>query len=124
MPSPDEIRAVVRRYAKLMCDSNADGIAALYAEECSVEDPVGGNPIRGREAVRGFYAFTTPSLQVEITGPICVAGKHCAMPMLAELNMNDKKSYVDVIDEFTFDDSGKISSMRAFWNPAELRPTR
>ena len=33
MPSPDEIRAVVRRYAKMMCDSNADGIAALYAEQ-------------------------------------------------------------------------------------------
>ena len=38
--------------------------------------------------------------------------------------MNDQKSYIDVIDEFSFDDAGKITSMRAFWSPAELRPTR
>ncbi len=85
-------------------------------------------PVRSSERDRGHrlfrYAATTPSLQVEITGPICVAGKQCAMPMLAELTMNDQKSYIDVIDEFSFDAAGKITSMRAFWNPAELRPTR
>lgn len=124
MPSPEEIRNVMQRYGKLMCDSDADGIAELYAENCAVEDPVGGKPIEGREAVRAFYAATSPSLQVEITGPICVAGNQCAMPMTAELTMNDAKSYIDVIDEFIFDDAGKITSMRAFWNPAELRPTR
>jgi len=124
MPSAEEIRDVIRSYEKMMCDSDGDGIAELYAEKCSVEDPVGGQPIEGREAVRAFYTATTPSLQVEISGPICVAGNHCAMPMVAELTMNDAKSYIDVIDEFIFDDSCKITSMRAFWNPAELRPTR
>ena len=124
MPSPEEIRSVMERYAKLMCESDADGIAALYSDDCFVEDPVGGNPIQGIEAVRGFYAATSPNLQVEVSGPICVAGNHCAMPMLAELTMNDQKSYIDVIDEFVFDDAGKITSMRAFWSPAELRPTR
>jgi len=124
MPSPDEMRDVMRRYAKLMCDSDAEGIADLYAEECEVEDPVGGNPIVGKEAVRGLYAATSPNIQVEITGPICVAGNHCAMPMLAELTLNDQKSYIDVIDEFVFDDAGRITKMRAFWNPAEMRPTR
>ena len=124
MPSPEEIRDVMQRYAKLMCDSDVDGIIDLYADGCNVEDPVGGAPIAGKEAIRGFYAATSPNLQVEITGPICVAGNHCAMPMVAELTMNDQNSYIDVIDEFSFDEAGKITSMRAFWNPAELRPTR
>jgi hypothetical protein len=44
--------------------------------------------------------------------------------MLAELTMNDQKSYIDVIDVMGFDEAGKITSMRAYWNPAELRPTR
>jgi steroid delta-isomerase len=124
MPSPEEIRDVMQRYAKLMCDSDADGIIDLYADGCSVEDPVGGQPLSGKETIRGFYAATSPNLQVEITGPICVAGNHCAVPMVAELTMNDQKSYIDVIDEFRFDEAGKITHMRAFWNPAELRPTR
>jgi steroid delta-isomerase len=61
---------------------------------------------------------------VEITGPIRVSGLECAVPMLAELTMNDSKSYIDVIDVMTFDEGGKITSMRAFWSPAEMRKTR
>ena len=124
MPTPDEIRAAMQRYAKLMCDSDADGIIDLYADGCSVEDPVGGQPLSGKETIRGFYAATSPNLQVEITGPICVAGNHCAVPMVAELTMNDQKSYIDVIDVMTFDDGGKITSMKAYWSPMEMRPTR
>ena len=124
MPSPEEIRSVMERYAKLMCDGDADGIAALYSDDCFVEDPVGGDPIQGIEAVRGFYAATSPNLLVEVSGPICVAGNHCAMPMLAELTMNDQKSYIDVIDVMTFDDDGKITSMKAYWSPMDMRSTR
>lgn len=124
MPSPEEIRGVVQRYAKLMCDSDVDAITDLYAEESRVEDPVGGALIQGKAAIRGFYAATSPHLKVEISGPICVAGNQCAVPLLAELEMNDQKRYVDVIDEFAFDDAGRITSMRAFWNPAELRSKR
>jgi steroid delta-isomerase len=124
MPSPEEIRAAMERYAELMCDSDADGIIELYAADATVEDPVGGQVIQGLEVIRGFYAATSPNLKVEITGPICVAGKECAMPMLAELTINDQKSYIDVIDVMTFDDDGKITSMRAFWNPADMRATR
>jgi steroid delta-isomerase len=124
MPSPEQIREVIRRYAKLMCDSDADAIAALYADACRVEDPVGGRAIQGRDAVRSFYAAAAPSLRVEIVGPICVAGSQCAVPLLAELTLNGQTSFIDVIDEFVFDDAGRIISMRAFWNPAELRPTR
>jgi len=44
--------------------------------------------------------------------------------MLAELTMNEQKLYIDVIDVMTFNEAGKITSMRAFWNPQEMRPTR
>ena len=124
MPSPEEIREVTKRYVQLMCESNADAILELYAEDATAEDPVGGSVIQGREALHGFYAATSPNLQVELTGPVCVAGKECAFPMLAELTMNDQKLYIDVIDVMTFNDDGKITSMRAFWSPQEMRPTR
>ncbi len=29
-----------------------------------------------------------------------------------------------MIDVMSFDDAGKITGMRAFWNPAKMRPTR
>ena len=124
MPTPDEIRSAMESYIKFMCESDIDGIMDLYADDAVVEDPVGGAVVEGRENLRNFYAGSAPKLQVELTGPIRVSGVECAMPMLAELTMNDTKLYIDVIDVMKFNDAGKLVSMRAFWNPAEMRPTR
>jgi steroid delta-isomerase len=124
MPTPDELRRILERYIRHMCESDADGIMQLYADDATVEDPVGANPIRGREALHAFYTAAVPQLMVEITGPIRVAGLECAMPLVAEVTMESGKSYIDVIDIMRFNEQGKIVSMRAYWNPAEMRPQR
>jgi steroid delta-isomerase len=124
MPTPDEIRSAMESYIKFMCERDIDGIMDLYADDAVVEDPVGGAVVEGRENLRSFYAGSAPKLQVELTGPIRVSGVECAMPMLAELTMNDTKLYIDVIDVMKFNDAGKLVSMRAFWNPADMRTTR
>jgi steroid delta-isomerase len=124
MPTPEEIRATVHSYVDMMCKSDIDGILALYADDATAEDPVGGEIQQGKEALRNFYALTAPALHVELNGPVCVAGNQCAFLLLAELTMGDAKHYLDATDAFVFGDDGKITSMRAYWNPAELRPTR
>ncbi len=124
MPTPEEIRSVVDTYVTMMCSSDIDGILSLYADDATAEDPVGGEVQKGAEALRNFYTLTAPALQVELNGPVCVAGRECAFLLLAELTMGDTKQYLDATDVLTFDDEGKITSMRAYWNPAELRPTR
>ncbi|MEZ5502419.1 MAG: nuclear transport factor 2 family protein [Halioglobus sp.] len=124
MPTPAQIRSTVLTYIDLMCRSDIDGLIALYAEDATAEDPVGGNVVRGVEALRGFYAMTAPLLQVELRGPVCVAGNQCAFPLLAQLTLEDTAQYLDAVDVFCFNDRGKITSMRAYWNPAELRAGR
>jgi steroid delta-isomerase len=123
-PSADQIREVMRAYVKAMCDDDVDTIMSLYAEDASVEDPVGTPPRVGRAVLRDFYAMAVPSLQVEITGPIRVAGHECAVPIVAAITTADSTRYIDVVDVMKFDDDGRIVSMRAFWNPAEMRDTR
>lgn len=124
MPTPEQIRATVTHYIELMCQSDIDGIMALYADDATAEDPVGGTRVEGIEALREFYAFAAPSLQIELQGPICVAGNECAFPLLAQLTLGESVQYLDATDVFCFNDDGKIASMRAFWNPAELRAAR
>lgn len=121
MPDADQIREAMTGYVKLLCDGDVAGIMDLYGAEPRVEDPVGGPQLIGRDAVREFYTKATPALRAEITGPIRVAGHECAIPMRAEIDHGDRKSYIDVIDVMGFDDDGKIVSMRAFWNPNEMR---
>ena len=124
MPSPSEIRATIESYVEMMCQSDIEGIMALYADDATAEDPVGGDVQEGSEAIRNFSSMTAPLLQVELTGPICVAGNECAFPLLAQLTMGEDISYLDATDVLTFNDDGKISRMRAYWNPEELRPQR
>ena len=124
MPTATEIREIVKSYVELMCKSDIEGILALYAEEAIAEDPVGGEVQRGIEALRNFYSLTAPALQVELNGPICVSGNNCAFLLSAELTMGGNKKYIDATDIFAFNEEGKITSMQAYWNPAELRDTR
>lgn len=124
MPSPSELRATIESYVEMMCRSDIEGIMALYADDATAEDPVGGDVQQGSEAIKNFYSMTAPLLQVELSGPICVAGNECAFPLLAQLTMGEDISYLDATDVLTFNDDGKISRMRAYWNPQELRPQR
>ena len=46
----------VNRYLELLAKGRSDDIVELYAEDATVEDPVGGEVHIGREAIRGFYS--------------------------------------------------------------------
>ena len=56
MVSVEDITTAVNRYLELVASGTADEIAALYAEDATVEDPVGGGEVHiGRQAIHGFY---------------------------------------------------------------------
>jgi ketosteroid isomerase-like protein len=50
------ITDIVKRYIELVGGGGADDIAALYADDATVEDPVGGEVHIGRQAIHGFYS--------------------------------------------------------------------
>ena len=55
MPSAEHIESVVHRYLELVGGGTADQIADLFADDATVEDPVGGEVHIGRQAIHGFY---------------------------------------------------------------------
>lgn len=121
MLSSDGIREIVNRYIQMMCDTDIDGIIGLYAKDAVVEDPVGGTMRKGKEAIRAFYANATNALQVELKGPICIAGNHCAFLLLVRHEFENQVVYLDATDTFTFNDKGKIINMKAYLNLTETR---
>jgi len=125
MSDAENMKDAVRRYVQLLTDSDVEGIVGLYAEDGRMEDPVGTPPHQGHDALRQFYGATAPALSVEIAGPICTAGKSAAVLLLARLTMGeDNHAWIDATDVFTFNDAGLLQEVRAYWNPAEMRPTR
>jgi steroid delta-isomerase len=121
MPTPDQIRQTVERYVKLMNGGDADAIAALYAEDATLEDPIGAPPQRGRAAIHAWYRASAGKLRLELSGPIRVAGGEAAFPMLATLGSPESPAFLDIIDVMRFDANGRIAGMRAFWSADAIR---
>ena len=122
MPDPAQMIAAVEAYVAAFETGDADAVAALYAEDCIVEDPIGSPLHRGREAVRAFYAQSMATgAKLKLEGPVRVAGEYAAFPFSVHLNFDGSPKRIDVIDTFKFDETGKVVEMRAFWGPGNMQ---
>lgn len=108
----------VDSYILFLNEKNLGGILSLYADNASVEDPVGSEILRGKASLRKFYSgATTIDLTLKRTGPVRVAGLEAAFPFQLLMEVGGTTMQTDIIDVFRFDTSGKIVEMRAFWGP-------
>jgi len=123
MPDANHIRQVYDRYPELVSKGDVDGIVALYAEEATIEDPIGSELHRGTEAIRAFYAAAAGTVEMKRSGPARVAGREAATPLVALIGPEgpDRKA-LDIISVMVFDEAGKITSMRAYWSIDAMRP--
>jgi steroid delta-isomerase len=127
MPSADHIRRVAERYGELLTAHDADGVASLYAEEAIVEDPAGNAPLVGKSEILAFYRGAIERARPErvaVTGPVRILadGMTAAVPLQSRSTRDGRLVAVDIIDVFTFDDGGLITSMRAYWGPENVNP--
>ncbi len=124
MPTPDAIRATVDAYVACFTDDR-DGWVGCFAPEATVEDPVGTDVRTGHASIGEFWDLThamADAIRIERTGPVRVAGSEAAWPFQIRTTVGDADMLLDVIDVMTFGDDARITSMRAFWDMADLRP--
>jgi steroid delta-isomerase len=105
MPSAEDITKAVNRYLDAVSQGRPDDIAALYAEDATVEDPVGSEVHIGRQAIRGFYARVE---NVESTTEVVTEAAFFWRLIIGGMT-------IEIISVMTFDDDGKIASMKAYW---------
>jgi len=116
MQAADKI-AVVEKYVQAFARNDMSLIEEIYADDATVEDPVGSDALRGKAAVVVFYqqAFNSGA-KLELTGPARCAGNAVAFPFC--VNVGTMK--VDAIDVFEFNSAGKVVTMRAYWGPENV----
>lgn len=122
MPEPSVIRDAVAGYLKAVATGSAADIAARYAEDATLEDPVGSEPVRGRAAITEFYsAIENLNRDTELLA-VRVAGDSAAFHFRVRAELPDGAVQVEPIDVMDFDEDGRITSMRAFWAPEDAQP--
>ena len=118
--SNERIREVVDEYVRLVATGTAAEIVALYADGATVEDPVGSDVLVGAEAIRGFYATLEGLEQETRLLTLRVAGGEAVFHFEVATKADGVTYTLAPIDAMTFDDTGKITSMRAYWGDADM----
>jgi steroid delta-isomerase len=119
MPSQEVMKAAMQAYIDAFNSGSAEAVAALYAADATIEDPVGSPVKRGLAEIKAFYTHSIATgAKLALDGP--VRGSHgnaAAMAFTARIGPVS----VRVIDIMTFDEAGKFTSMKAYFGPGDIQ---
>jgi steroid Delta-isomerase len=112
---------IVQRYLHTVATGSAEDVAALYAEDATLEDPVGGGEVHiGRQAIAGFYKATeNAEVQTELI-ELRVGGHEAAFLFAITVTVGDSTLRIVPIETMTFTNDGQIASMKAYWGPQNI----
>ena len=114
-------KRVCETYTRSLEASDLETLLDLFADDASIEDPV-GTPLReGKEVLRAFYAEACQGVaKAELTGSPRLAGNEVAFPFTVTAGTREQEITINIIDVFRFNDAGKVATMRAFWGPDNM----
>ncbi|MEB5967246.1 MULTISPECIES: steroid Delta-isomerase [Comamonas] len=121
MNTVEHMTAVVHRYVAALNAGDLDGIVALFADDATVEDPVGTEPRRGIAAIRAFYADSLKlPLVVALTQEVRAVADEAAFAFTVSFEHQGRKTVIAPIDHFRFNGAGKVVSMRALFGEKNI----
>lgn len=121
--SAERVSRTVRAYFLAIRAMDAEAFANSFAEDGTTYDPVGSAGVTGRDALREFFNsicknFKSLSLTED---SIFVAGDSAAVKWTGTgTSTNGKDVKFEGIDVLEVNADGKIRTVRAYWNPAEM----
>ena len=123
MPSEEQMRTAMQAYVDGFENADLEALVNLYAEEATVEDPVGGEIRQGKEAIRDFYATALQTgAKLKLSAPIRAShGNAAAMAFEVHLNYQGADMVIHAIDVMTFNEAGEFTSMKAYWGPGDMQ---
>ncbi|PYS71703.1 MAG: ketosteroid isomerase [Acidobacteria bacterium] len=121
--SPDRVSRAVRGYFLAIRAMDPQAFANAFAEDGTTYDPVGTPGITGRQAIREFLEsicknFKTVGLTED---SVFVAGNGAAVKWTGKgTSSGGREVNFEGIDVFEVNQDGKIQTIHAYWNPAEM----
>jgi steroid delta-isomerase len=121
--APDKISRAVRAYFLAIRAMDPEAFANTFAEDGTTFDPVNAPGITGRVGIREFLESICKNFKsVGLTeDSVFVAGNGAAVKWTGSgTSINGSEVRFEGIDVFEVNDDGKIQTVRAYWNPAEM----
>lgn len=124
MPSPEQVRAVVDDYLASFPKKDRDAFLACFADDAKQVDPVPSPPNIGKEAIGQFWdniVSMADNMEPQLDR-VNVCGNEAAVVFTMNARTGDGGGAIDIVDILEVNDDGKIASLRAYWDPAAMRP--
>jgi steroid delta-isomerase len=113
----------IEGHCRTLSTLDKDGWLRMWADEAVLEDPVGVDTFRGKEALSTTFwniVEQTNPLLLELRDEVIVCGREAIAILSASSSWGGTTRNVGpLIDHFAFGPDGKITSMRAYWNFAK-----
>lgn len=125
MVTEDDMRTALQAYIDRFDAGNAAGLAALFADDACIEDPVGGSTVvRGRSEIDDFYRRAVEVVdRLELSAPIRTShGQSGAMAFEIHMHHDGRPLRVRAIDVMEFNETGEIVDMKAYHGPGDVAP--
>lgn len=125
MATEEQIRDTVQRYLATFSAGDREGWLSLFTEDATVEDPVGTDIHKGREAIGAFWDVSrtlADNITLHLVQGPGGSDREAAFAMEARAEIGGNTMVVPTIDVMTFDNDGRITSQRAFWSASAVTP--
>jgi steroid delta-isomerase len=123
VPTPQHVRKVVDDYFQSWAARDRDAFLACFADNATYMDPVPSLNV-GSEAIGAFWDNLTQTyekLEPEVHA-MHICGDQAAVVLTMSARKGDGGSAIDGVDIIEFGADGRIASLKAYWDPAEIRP--
>lgn len=122
MPSEAMMKAGLQAYVDLINAGDADGVTALFSADATIEDPAGSPIKRGPDIATWFKETIAFKTRIHPVAPIRGShGREAALAFEVEFTPpGGSRMRIHSVDVCTFDDQGRITSLRAFWGPSDM----
>ena len=121
--SPDVVSKAVKAYFEALRAMDIPAIVNAFAEDAIDYDPVGAPAIVGHQKLEEFFQTITAAFsEVGLTEDhVFVAGNGAAVKWTGRgISKQGKQVQFEGIDVIEVNEAGKIQTLHAYWNPAEM----
>jgi len=121
--SPEIVSRAVKEYFAAIRAMDIPAIVRTFSEDAVTYDPVGTPGNKGHQGIEEFFQTVTAAFkEVGLTDDeVFIAGNGAAVKWTGRgVSKQGKKVKFEGIDTFEINEAGKIQTLHAYWNPAEM----
>ena len=115
---------MVDDYLAAFPKKDREAFLGCFADDAEQVDPVPSPPNIGKEAIGRFWdniVGMAERMEPQLDR-VNVCGNEAAVVFTMNARTGDGGGAIDIVDILEVNDDGKISSLRAYWDPAAMRP--